>query len=189
MKILLTGFLALISVNLMAQSKIRFSSQNYITLLQGERGSFFGVQTINGLKYKTWFTGLGTGVDWYYQRSIPVFLSLNEDIPAKGSRNFFIATRVGVNCPWQKTGYYDEWGYKLLVVLPRLYWEAGLGYRIGIGKSKKALLLELDFSEKYSRENVQYISFAPLLLLPQPLENNHIDYRLRRLSLKAGWSF
>ena len=67
---LLTLFL---TIGLMAQQKPRFSTQNMVGLLVGGSDNAPQVQTINGLVYRNWFTGIGTGIDWYYQRSIPVF--------------------------------------------------------------------------------------------------------------------
>ena len=73
-----------------AQKKAIFSSQNYVGLLEGEQKSKLQLQTMNGIKYRTWFIGLGTGIDWYYLRSIPIFLSLNRDFLQKKNRNFFM---------------------------------------------------------------------------------------------------
>src|SRR5437773_4082956 len=107
--ILITAFI-LTSICSHAQRKTNFSSQNYIGILEGEHGSKFQLQTINGIKLKTWFVGLGTGIDWYYRRSIPLFFSLNKDFFKKGNRNFYFAADGGVNFPW-KDETYKEQGY------------------------------------------------------------------------------
>src|SRR5262245_10910836 len=100
MKLFLVIAIIIMSTTALAQRHTTFSSQNYVGLLEGEQGSKFQLQTINGIKYKTWFAGLGTGIDWYYRRSVPAFMSLNKDFLIRGKRNFFIATDVGANFPW-----------------------------------------------------------------------------------------
>lgn len=193
MKRLLIVSFVLISIGLTAQKKIIFSSQNYAALLEGEHGSQFQLETINGIKYRTWFTGLGTGIDWYYRRSIPLFLSFGKDLLKRGNRNFFITANGGIDFPWGKNDYQNEWGYQVQKVLPGVYWEGGLGYKIGIGKCNDALLMQLGYSYKYVGEKIAY-SLVPFTDpdLPGPLRGSSADrfnYHLRRLSLKLGWNF
>jgi len=187
MKLFLIIAFTFISAATLAQHKATFSSQNYVGLLEGEQGSKFQLQTINGIKYKTWFTGLGTGIDWYYRRSIPAFLSLNKDFLIKGNRNFFIATDVGANFPW----LVDKNSYAIDKAIPGLYWGAGLGYKVGIGKLNDAILLQLGYSYKHVAEKTKpvYYYAMPLIVESQQDMTNRFDYYLRRLSIKIGWNF
>ncbi len=41
------------------KSALKFSSINSVGLLSGQSQTSFTMQTINGVKYKTWFTGIG----------------------------------------------------------------------------------------------------------------------------------
>lgn len=84
----------LVSVSCLAQVKPKFASQQLVGLLEGEGGSAFQIQTINGVQLKKWFMGLGTGIDWYEYRSIPVFLSLNYDLKMS-NRRFFLSADAG----------------------------------------------------------------------------------------------
>src|SRR5437867_1162155 len=175
-----------------AQSKITFSAQNYVGLLEGEQGSKFQLQTINGMRNRTWFVGLGTGIDWYYRRSIPAFLSVNKDFFRRGNRNFFIATDAGINFPWRDDKNYNVWGYVVEKSIPGFFGEAGLGYKVGIGKTNDAVLIQLAYSYKHIREKVKNIYYYPgiMIVSPQPeVVTNRFDYYLRRLSLKLGWNF
>ena len=193
MKLFLIIAVTTISATVLAQHNATFSSQNYIGLLEGEQGSKFQLQTINGIKYKTWFAGAGTGIDWYYRRSIPAFMSLNKDFFIKGNRNFFIATDVGANFPWlvDKNSYVA--GYIVEESIPGFYWGAGLGYKIGIGKLNDGILLQLGYSYKHVGEKVKtpyYYDYVPgMIMQPKPDMTNRFDYYLRRLSLKIGWNF
>ena len=72
-----------------------FSSINQIGLLAGEGGEGFQLQTINGLRYKTWMVGAGVGIDGYRFRSIPLFLELRKEFNLK-SNAFFIYNDIGL---------------------------------------------------------------------------------------------
>lgn len=185
MKLFLLIVLVFICIGSTAQGKAIFSSQNYIGLLEGESGTEFQVQTINGIKYRTWFIGLGTGIDGYYLRSIPAFLSLNKDFLKSANRNFFIAVSGGVNFPWEKDNHHNGWGYTAEKLLTGIYWEGGAGYKIGIGKGKDALLMLIGYSYKHLGEKLTNVYITTPELDPA----ERFDYRLRRLSLKMGWNF
>jgi hypothetical protein len=187
MRLFLIVALVFISITTTAQLKALFSSQNYIGLLEGESGSEFQLQTINGVKYQTWFVGLGTGIDWYVRRSIPAFVSLNKYFLKKAKRNFFVAASLGMNFPWKDDNYRNEWGYIVEKSHSGIFYEAGFGYKVGIGKNRDAVLIQLGYSYKHVREDGTpgYIIF----ILPESYPTEQFDYRLRRLSLKLGWSF
>jgi hypothetical protein len=167
-----------------AGKKFRFGSQNYIGILEGEDGGAFQVQTVNGVRYKDWFAGIGTGLDYYYVRSIPLFLSVNKffNFP---KAPVFINGDIGINFPWDKAGaiYFDS----APDYSPSLYWAGGLGYKFALKKKSQGVLLNLGYSYKHVIE--QYKLDFPCLLPPCPGENDRYDYRLKRLSLKVGWMF
>jgi hypothetical protein len=187
MKLLFIIVALLMNVSASAQEKIHFSSQNYIGLLEGEQGSKFQLQTINGVVYKTWFVGLGTGIDWYYQRSIPAFASLSKHFFNKASRSFYASLDGGINYPWKEDEYYNAWGYGNTELEPGGYWSAGLGYKIGIGKKNEGILMHLGYSYKHLTEKITTVS--PCLIGPCPENTEKFNYSLRRLSLKVGWNF
>jgi hypothetical protein len=181
-----TAVFIFITIATIAQGKINFSSQNYAGLLEGENGSKFQLQTINGFKYKTWFAGIGTGIDWYYRRTIPLFASLNKDFLKTGKRNFYLSADGGINFPWKNDMYSIEGGYNIEKLNPGFYWAAGFGYKTGIGKNGDALLMQIGYSYKHFSETVKsrYIVYDSEAY---PIER--FDYYLKRLSLKLGWSF
>ena len=149
------------------------------------------MQTINGIKYKTWFAGVGTGIYWYYRRSIPAFMSLNKDFLIRGNRNFFVATDAGVNFPWRVDKNSYVWPYTIEESIPGFYWAAGLGYEVGIGKLNDGILLQLGYSYKHLGEKVKTVYYyaTPMIADPETDITKRFDYYLRRLSLKIGWSF
>src|SRR4026209_3052037 len=76
-----------------------FSSQISSGVVEGEQGTSFHVEMINGIHYKTWFGGIGTGLDYYYFRSIPVYLSGIKYL-SKQNHSFFIQGDAGMNFAW-----------------------------------------------------------------------------------------
>jgi len=185
MKLLFIAILSFINVCTFGQKKVSFSSQNYAGLLEGEHGSSLQLQTINGAKFSGWFVGLGTGIDWYYRRSVPVFASVNKDFLKKERRSFYLSANAGINFPWQTDDYNNEWGYNETKSYSGLYWSAGLGYKIGMGKGNDALLMQVGYDYKHVSEKV----ILPYMVFDDRAPNDQFDYHLRRLSFKIGWSF
>ena len=164
--------------------RMNFGSQNYIGILEGEAGTSFQLQTINGFRYKTWFAGVGTGLDYYYQRSIPLFISLSKFLPS-AKTPFYFNGDAGINFPWNKNGIYD-FQYRG-DSSPSLYWAGGFGYKFSFKKGDQGILLNLGYSYKHIIQETE--TSYPCLIAPCPVFTERYDYRLKRLSLKAGWMF
>jgi hypothetical protein len=183
---ILCSYFFLVNIIAQAQQKVVFSSQNFAGIVTGETGSKLQLQTINGIRKGSWFTGLGTGIDWYYRRSIPVFLSVSKDLFPKNKRSFMFAADAGMNFSWPGQIYYDytPYGQKQK---NGLYWAAGAGYKFGVGKSGNGVLMQLGYSYKQMGEEIK--SLDPCLIPPCPETVTTYDYRLKRLSFKIGWGF
>lgn len=185
---LLLPLLFLFPYPLLAQQKtgndrIHFSSQNYIGMIEGEIGVSFQVQSINGISYKSWFTGIGTGIDHYYERSIPLFLSIGKFLPT-GKIPFYLNGDFGINVPWVRFPVYYEGNNKLH---SSFYWAGGLGYKSGSKKNKHGFLLNVGYSFKQLSQKTEYV--YPCLTPPCPVDKQSTNYRLNRISVKAGWMF
>ncbi len=127
------------STNLSAQQKTppsqwQFHSINSVGLLEGETGSAFQLQTINGAQYKSWFTGVGLGLDFYRIRSIPLFADIRKEF-GKENNKLFVYADFGINFSWatdqQKTSYVQ--GDKFS---NGFYNDLGLGYKVSAGEKK-----------------------------------------------------
>lgn len=165
------------------QKRITFSSQNYVGLLEGESGSALTLQTINGVKYKTWFTGIGTGLDYYQLRSIPVFLSANKDFSIK--RNvLYLSVDGGTNIPWVKD-LNTRWENPEFKRGPFI--ATGIGYKLKINDDKQALLFNAGYSFKRLRSEVNVTS--PCLSPPCAVDIEKTRYDFNRISLRAGLEF
>ncbi len=171
-------------LTLAAQSKGRFSSQNYIGIMEGESGTGLQLQTINGFQYETWFAGIGTGIDYYFQRSIPLFVSVSKFL-ASPTVPLYINVDAGINFPWARNDLYylqEPGDY-----FSALYWGGGLGYKFSFRKSNKGILLNVGYN--YKRLLHETETTYPCLFPPCPVAKEKYDYQLRRLSVKVGWMF
>src|SRR6187399_3304819 len=79
--------------------KKSFTSQISSGIVEGEQGPSFHIDLLNGIRYKTWFAGIGTGLDYYYYRSIPVYLSGIKYLSPR-NHSFFIQGDAGMNIVW-----------------------------------------------------------------------------------------
>jgi hypothetical protein len=183
--IMLTVFF-IAATNLSAQKKVSFSSQNYVGLVAGEVNSELQLQTINGIKKGPWFAGIGAGIDWYYLRSIPLFVSVNRNIFSKGRRFMFVSGDAGKNFSWRNNVPDDFPPYDRQQT-DGLYWAAGVGYKFGVGKSDNSILMQFGYSyKKMGEESTQII--CPFIGPCYPTTDKY-DYQLKRLSFKIGWGF
>ena len=66
-----------------------FSSALRAGLLNGEADKAgTEIQIVGGINYKTWFTGLGGGIDYYANlKSIPLFIDVRKDFKEKRIRH------------------------------------------------------------------------------------------------------
>lgn len=186
--ILLIAALQLICGYLQAQDAVQkikepvhFQSILQTGLLLGESESEFEIQTINGIKWKTFSFGTGIGIDNYVFRTVPVFIDLRTDILKKQNTPFVFAD-AGAQFPWVQHGqklYYLDPEYK-----SGFYFNAGAGYKINMFK-RNAIIFSAAFSLKKVDERTEiYCDFSPC---PETGYKTY-NYTFRRLSLKAGWT-
>ena len=166
--------------------KYDFSSMVVAGLLEGEAGSALQVQTINGWNYGKWFTGLGTGLDYYIFRSVPLFISANRYLNP-GTHRFHIQGDVGMNFPWISPEINRGNNVIRDDFKPGLYWNGGIGYSTCFGSRKNKLVLTMGYSYKHMREIKERQVFC--INPPCPPLVEKYDYHLRRLSLRVGWQF
>jgi hypothetical protein len=169
--------------SLPANKKFIFHSIAQAGLLEGESTSASQFSSINGIQYKTWFGGIGIGLDHYNIRTVPVFASIRKDVFNKNSTPFVYAD-LGTQFVWP--GNNDKWQYGDQDFKAGLYYNAGAGYKLAIAK-KHALM----FSAGYSEKKFSYSSSYTLtcLVAPCPEYKNSTEYILRRLSFQLGFMF
>lgn len=185
-KLVIVLLVLLTSIHAGAQTKPKFVSQQLVGLLEGESGSAFQIQTINGFQVKKWFMGVGAGIDWYGYRSVPLFLSMNYDLKLS-NRTFFFSFDGGVNLPWTGTKNPGFTGPVDADFRTGLFTNSGIGYKLRLKNSKDGFIINLGFSTKRMFEEQRISNFCPGGNCQITVEK--YDYRFRRLSIRVGWLF
>ena len=176
-------------------NRFRFESISQVGLLNGETGASPQPQTVNGVQYKSWFGGLGVGLDYYRFRSIPVFADFRKTF-GHSKNKVFVYGDGGISCSWVTTKEKNSYYGNLDRFSNGWYVDGGLGYQIHIS-GKNALLLSLGYSYKTVKETLpvlmmSYLDYAANMLpgsgTPTGQENK-FDYHFNRISIKIGWAF
>ncbi len=164
----------------------RFHSINSVGLLEGEAGSAFQLQTVNGVQYKSWFAGAGLGLDYYRFRGVPVFLDIRKMFPL-ASNAIFIYGDIGIHAGWptEKQKNTNSYVAALSDFQNGLYTDAGVGYQIGLG-NKRAFLISAGYSFKSLRGT--QTDYTPGYYDGPPAITK-LRYDLSRVSLKMGLKF
>lgn len=160
-----------------------FSSINQAGVLNGSKGAYLQLQTINGIRYKTWFAGIGAGIDYYTHRGFPVFLDVRKDVFNKRSTPFLYAD-AGIHLVNNAKEKLSEWYQN--TYSNGFYGDAGIGYKLGF-RSAGGLLVSAGYSYKNINRRYEYINTCGT---PNCYED-YFTYKnyYHRLSLKLGWQF
>lgn len=124
-----------------------FSSINQAGILFGTKGGYYQLQTINGISYKTWFAGIGVGVDPYFRTGYPVFFDLRKDLLNKSATPFLYAD-VGAHIVKDKNDLINQWYEN--IYRNGVYTDVGIGYKFSIFSKFQGV-----FSAGYSYKNVE----------------------------------
>lgn len=170
---------------LQAQKSYRFESQLHAGMLEGQRGTAFQLLSVNGFSKGQWFTGVGTGFDWYHLRSIPLFVSINKRF-YKGDRGLFAVADGGLNFPWGRKRDLIENGLIDQKYVPALYWTGSIGYRLSLKNKKDAFMLLVGYSFKHIKEEQIKPTICGFISCNL---SEYYNYKLSRLSFRLAWVF
>lgn len=161
-----------------------FSSQISSGIVEGEQNTSFHVEILNGIRYKTWFAGIGTGLDYYYYRTIPVYLSGIKYLSPR-NHSFFIQGDAGMNFVWEDETL-STWNEVSHEYKPGLYWNGILGFVTGLDRKNA-----FSFGVGYSYKSLKEIKEMTVICFNPPCENTFetYQYNLKRLTLRLGWQF
>lgn len=164
----------------LGQERIKFSSINTAGFTAGHSGPYGVVQTINGINFENWFSGLGIGIDYYQNKSLPLFFDARRFI---AKSNLFLFADPGYNLPLKKRPaekvYYSDY-YRLK---GGFYGEGGIGYKIQL-HGKAGLL----FTWGYSYKKLVFKPGGKCATSSCPLNYGTYEYQYTRLQFKAGIS-
>jgi hypothetical protein len=85
------------------KKRLKFSSINQVGILKGSSDQTYQFQTINGVKYQTWFAGVGVGLEEYYLKTIPLFVDVRKSLFLDKASPFVYAN-LGASFPIDKDG-------------------------------------------------------------------------------------
>ena len=108
------------------------------------------LQTVQGIRYGKWFAGIGAGLDYYHMRTIPLFLDIRREFFNKKNAPFLYADG-GYNFAWARDRDKSEWSN--ISFDGGLFYDVGLGYRIGTASKQNGFLISAGYSFKYLRES------------------------------------
>ena len=185
-KLCLMLLASLICFNTKAQSKaIKFHSINSIGLIVGEHGSAMMLQSVNGVAYKMFYSGIGFGVDYYKYNSYPLFF--DQRVFLDKSRDVFFYGDIGYNfnCRNNKPGnevYYSKYHFT-----GGVYTDIGIGCRIKL-KNKSFITFSSGFSYKEMNGKVSDVSPCSSMGACS-VDYSNYKYGNGRVVLKAGIDF
>lgn len=161
-----------------------FSSLNQAGVLNGSKGAFLTLQSVNGIKYKTWFAGAGVGVDGYYRASLPVFLDVRKDLLKKKETPFLYAD-VGYHFVLDTKDRLNQW-YGNEYNKGSMYTDVGVGYRFGFTKVGN-FVVSAGYSYKYIEYKNMYLWECPT----SRCYENYITVKsyLHRYAMRFGFQF
>jgi hypothetical protein len=157
-----------------------FQTQVQLGILEGQAGSQFQVQVINGMKWQGASAGVGIGLDYYGTRSIPLFLNLQKNI-LNHTKTPFIYANGGIHFPWIS----DKNTAEIIRTKPGLIYEAGVGYLVPAGKY--AFSFTLGYSYKAYTERRESARWCLTGICENDVSN--VSYQFRRISFNMGFRF
>ena len=190
-----TGFFSLLifcSFTLLAQQPSvkkksdlfkNYHSYNSIQLLTGSSSTSLSWHSVNGFSKGKFFGGIGTGMDYYYKTSVPLFAEARFDI-AGVKRKLQLFANGGVHIPYgninkKEPSKTDDFKTGRLLA-------AGFDYYVPV--KKNAIVIGLAYSQKQLTQMVDYTTWNPVL---NELENVPIKelYSFNRYWIKIGYVF
>lgn len=172
-----------ITITADGQKKMKFSSTTSVGIAAGEIGTFAVFQTVNGVQYKKWFTGIGVGYDSYYYKTIPLFLDARRSVNKQN--NVFIYGDAGYNFSW-KNKPKELFSYSSYNFSGGFYGDIGFGFTAKFIK-KTSLSITTGYSYKTLYNKVHVVN--PCLVGPCPENIYDYTYNFRRIILKTGILF
>lgn len=160
-----------------------FHSFNTVQILNGNTTTSLAINTVNGFQFGKLFIGIGTGFDYYYHTSVPLFLEARFNLVDRKNKLQLFANR-GLSFSFStqnKKFEYNAGSYKTGST-----YGAGLDYLITAGN--QAFILGVAFSNKQVIQMVNNYLWNPLLNKWENIPTKDI-YSLNRIAIRLGWMF
>jgi hypothetical protein len=189
--VIFTSCFFIVAVN--AQSKTGTPNYYFFPqagLLNGDQSVSAQVHLSGGIQRKAWMFGLGTAIDYYKVRTVPVFADVRYAFGKKN--NYFAYADIGVNIAWATESQYENHYLIGFASSPSrntfnngLYTDVGIGYAFR-GDRKGGCIISIGYSSKTmgsSYTEALYTQFPPYKIEYYERKNN---YTFNRLVLRLG---
>ena len=165
--------------------RVAFHSVNSYVFLIGEHGTDWGLETVNGVAYQQFFTGIGLGFDHYRFKSYPLFF--DQRIFFGEKKKLFAYGDLGYNFSGKNQPGPDIYYYKSYHFQGGVFAGGGMGVNIKIDR-KLFFTLSAGFSYKEIRDQIDNSS-GPCQGGSCPVDISTYNYSYGRWALKAGVDF
>lgn len=160
-----------------------FHSYNSVQLLNGGSTVSASIHSVNGWQLGKLFAGVGAGFDYYYHRSVPLFLEARYDLFGR-QRKLQLFVNGGIHIPYGNKNTKENWktgDFKTGRLLA-----TGIDYFIPM--KKDAFIVGVAYSQKNITQMVDNNIWNPIL---NRIENEPIKeaYEFNRVWIKLGWVF
>lgn len=178
--------LVLMTVSVFAQkNKIKFNSINTFELISGQSPSSFGFQTVNGIRFSNWYSGIGIGVDKYKYKTLPLFVDVRKFFGAE--KKAFVYGDIGYNFPMKNKPEKEIYYYRSYHFTGGIYTDIGMGYQFHLYKNN-SLLFGLGYSYKKLESKIGgVVNYCPNIGCP--VDYSKYEFSYGRIILKAGMVF
>lgn len=187
-------YIILISIFFYSGISAQKSKHFYIipqaTILNGNQAVSAEFQLTGGIQKNNWGLGIGTALDHYKVRTVPLFADIRRYFGTAGS--LFAYASAGVDIPWPLESQYS---YNFLIggetksrFNTGLYSGVGIGYAFR-GKNKDGFQLSMGYSMKSmaeTRAEMIYRDFPPYIA---ETSYRKMSYTFNRVALSIGYKF
>lgn len=185
---LLSFFITVSALAQIKPGKSSFYLLPQIALLNGDQSASGQVQVAGGIEKNGWGLGIGTGIDYYKVRTVPLFADLRKSFGKNSA--VFSYLNIGSNLVWPLESQYSTdyiWGLggRRSDFSNGLYTDLGIGYSIR-GKKNKGIVLSLGYSAKKTTETRYgsiYLDFPPYT---HENTETKFDYTFNRIAFRLG---
>ena len=178
-------FAIAISISASAQkNNIQFHSFNTVGLISGQSTANTGFQTINGIRFSNWYSGIGIGIDNYQYKTLPLFADAMKFFG--NEKRAFLYGDIGYNFPMndkpgKEFSYYNSYHFK-----GGVYTGFGMGYLVPMSK-KTSIIFSFGYSFKQLNSKTSVTTINPFMGSDDNYNNYKFTYST--LILKAGFAF
>jgi hypothetical protein len=160
-----------------------FRSFNTVQQLYGQSTVSVAAHSVNGCQFNRFFAGVGTGVDFYYFNTVPLFAEFRYSLSPTG-KTLQVYANAGTHIPFgnhnrrvsQKPGNFS----------PGILLGAGIDYLVPV--KSNAFIAGIGYSKKQVAQEVENNVWDPATsrINNIPIKDR---YDLNRLYIKIGWVF